>query len=48
MSGHFIADCRHFDGKWYTFNDSIVSGPNSKYSKKGTPYILFYENIDYI
>ena len=48
MSGHFIADCRHFDGKWYTFNDSIVSGPNSKYSKKGTPYILFYENENYV
>ena len=48
MSGHFIADCRHFDGKWYTFNDSIVTGPNFKYSKKGTPYILFYENEDYV
>jgi len=48
MSGHFIADCRHFDGKWYTFNDSIVTGPNFKYTKKGTPYILFYENEDYI
>ena len=48
MSGHFIADCRHFDGKWYTFNDSIVTGPNYKYTKKGTPYILFYENEDYV
>ena len=48
MSGHFIADCRHFDGKWYTFNDSIVTGPNFKYSKKGTPYILFYENEVYV
>ena len=48
MSGHFIADCRHFDGKWYTFNDSIVTGPNFKYSKKGTPYILFYENENYV
>ena len=48
MSGHFIADCRHFDGKWYTFNDSIVTGPNFKYSKKGTPYILFYENEAYV
>ena len=48
MSGHFIADCRHFDGKWYTFNDSIVTGPNFKYSKKGTPYILFYENEEYV
>ena len=48
MSGHFIADCRHFDGKWYTFNDSMVSSPNYKYSKKGTPYILFYENEKYV
>ena len=47
MSGHFIADCRHFDGKWYCFNDSIVSGPNYKYSKRGTPYILFYQNSAY-
>ena len=46
MSGHFIADCRYTDGKWYCFNDSIVSGPSSQYSKKGTPYILFYQNIE--
>ena len=48
MSGHFIADCRHFDGKWYTFNDSMVTGPNNKYIKKGIPYILFYENENYV
>lgn len=46
MSGHFIADCRYFDGQWYCFNDSIVSGPSSRYSKKGTPYILFYQNSE--
>ena len=46
MSGHFIADCKHFDGKWYTFNDSIVSGPYSSYQKHGTPYILFYQNSE--
>ena len=44
MSGHFIADCRHFDGKWYSFSDRSVTGPNGYYSKKGTPYILFYQN----
>ena len=44
MNGHFIADCKHFDGKWYSFSDSSVSGPNYNYSKKGTPYILFYQN----
>ena len=46
MSGHFIADCKHFDGKWYTFNDSIVSGPYNSYQKHGTPYILFYQNSE--
>lgn len=46
MSGHFIADCRYFDGQWYCFNDSVVSGPSSRYSKKGTPYILFYQNSE--
>lgn len=46
MSGHFIADCRYFDGQWYCYNDSIVSGPSSRYSKKGTPYILFYQNSE--
>ena len=47
MSGHFIADCRHFDDKWYCFNDGIVTGPSGRYSKRGTPYILFYQNADY-
>ena len=42
MSGHFIADCKHFDGKWYSFNDSSVTLTN-KYIKKGVPYILFYQ-----
>jgi ubiquitin C-terminal hydrolase len=44
MNGHFIADCKHFDNKWYTFNDSIVSGPYASFQKHGTPYILFYQN----
>ena len=44
MSGHFIADCKHFDGKWYSFSDSSVIGPSYSYSLKGTPYILFYQN----
>ena len=47
MSGHFIADCRHFDDKWYCFNDGIVTGPNNKYNKRGTPYILFYQNVEF-
>ena len=44
MSGHFIADCKHFDGQWYSFSDSSVTGPSNKYTKKGTPYILFYQH----
>ena len=44
MNGHFIADCKHFDDKWYTFNDSRVSGPYASFQKHGTPYILFYQN----
>jgi ubiquitin C-terminal hydrolase len=44
MNGHFIADCKHFDNKWYTFNDSIVSGPYASFQKHGTPYISFYQN----
>ena len=47
MSGHFIADCKHFDNKWYCFNDGIVNGPSGRYSKKGTPYILFYQDDIY-
>ena len=47
MSGHFIADCRHFDDKWYCFNDGIVTGPNNYYTKRGTPYILFYQNVEF-
>ena len=43
MNGHFIADCKHFDGQWYSFSDSSVSGPSYRYNKKGTPYILFYQ-----
>jgi ubiquitin C-terminal hydrolase len=47
MSGHFIAECKHFDGKWYTFNDSIVSGPYNSAKGNGTPYILFYQNSEF-
>ena len=44
MKGHFIACCKHFDGNWYMFNDSIVKHTNDK--KMGTPYILFYQEIN--
>ena len=46
MGGHFIAFCRHsMDGKWRCYNDSIVAECQNDYLNKGTPYILFYENI---
>ena len=46
MSGHFIADCKHFDGSWYSFSDRSVSGPYREYQrhKEVTPYILFYQS----
>ena len=42
MGGHFIANCRHFDGNWYIFSDSSISGPSKNYKKYGEPYLLFY------
>ena len=44
MGGHFIAECKHFDGRWYSFSDASVSGPKSNYSQGGIPYILFYRS----
>ena len=40
-SGHFIATCKHFDGKWYLFSDSTII-PLESYKKNGEPYLLFY------
>jgi ubiquitin C-terminal hydrolase len=48
MEGHFIAFCKHFDGNWHLFNDSIVSNVNEKDIFRGTPYILFYQNRNLI
>ena len=45
-SGHFIANCRHFDKKWYLFSDSEIHGPFNKYKQYGLPYLLFYRRID--
>ena len=47
MEGHFIAYCKHFDNKWYVFNDSFVSPHQEKVIYNGTPYILFYQNRDF-
>ena len=46
MGGHFIANCRHFDGKYYVFSDSSVYGPMDNYKQNGIPYLLFYRKID--
>ena len=46
MEGHFIAYCKHFDNKWYLFNDSFVSSHQENGIYNGTPYILFYQNMD--
>ena len=47
QSGHFIASCKNpIDGKWYRYNDSIVSEINDfikEVVQSPTPYILFYE-----
>ena len=44
-SGHFIAFCYvESKGKWYEFNDSIVSEITFQEAKnKGTAYVLFYQ-----
>ena len=42
-SGHFIACCKHFDGKWYIFSDSSVYLNGNEYKKTGIPYLVFYE-----
>ena len=43
MEGHFIAYCKHFDGSWYLFNDSIAKQDEGKGVYNGIPYILFYQ-----
>ena len=44
MEGHFIAYCKHFDGNWYLFNDSIVKQVAGDGMYSVIPYILFYKN----
>ena len=47
MGGHFIAFCKHsIDNKWRCYNDSTVADSQNDYLEKGTPYILFYKNIN--
>ena len=46
MGGHFIANCKHFDGNYYIFSDSSIYGPSNIYHQYGEPYLLFYRKID--
>ena len=45
-TGHFIANCKHFDGKWYIFSDSYIKCTGKTYEKYGIPYLLFYRRKD--
>ena len=47
-SGHFIANCKHFNGEWLLFSDSSIYIKNDKikYQKHGVPYLLFYRRED--
>ena len=42
LSGHFVANCKHFDGNWYLFNDSRTICTKGEYHQFGEPYLLFY------
>ncbi len=44
QSGHFISYCKNrINGKWYKFNDSLVSESNfGQVARDGIPYVLFY------
>ena len=42
-SGHFIANCKHFDGNWYLYSDSSIYSCGKEYQQNGIPYLIFYE-----
>ena len=50
-NAHFIASCKSpVNNKWYRYNDSIVSQIDNIQNDVidfGTPYILFYQKINY-
>ena len=46
QSGHFIANCKHFDNNWYIFSDSSIRTTKNKYVKYGLPYLVFYRMED--
>ena len=41
--GHTVAFCKHFDGKYYIFNDSSVSKTCFDEIKRQKVYLLFYQ-----
>nr|XP_039248536.1 ubiquitin carboxyl-terminal hydrolase 2-like isoform X1 [Styela clava] len=44
--GHYTAYCKHVEsGKWYSFNDSLVSAMSSSSVQSKEAYVLFYENL---
>ena len=45
-TGHFIANCKHFNGEWYIFSDSKIYPTKNNYNKYGIPYLLFYRRED--
>ena len=45
-TGHFIANCKHFNGEWYIFSDSSIYPTKNEYKQYGVPYLLFYRRED--
>ena len=45
--GHYIAYCKHPSGRWFIFNDSLVSECSKNNIYGGSPYLLLYEKINY-
>ena len=47
-AGHFIANCKHFNGEWLIFSDSSIYSRDdkNKYQTYGIPYLLFYRKED--
>ena len=45
-TGHFIANCKHFNGEWYIFSDRTIYPTKNNYNKYGIPYLLFYRRED--
>ena len=40
--GHYVADVKGDDGKWYHCDDSIVSSLHSPQASSSSVYLLFY------